>query len=228
MTNQEIEEQIKQLKELKKQNDAQSSESFDSKKLISGMTNITSKVLWAKEFSWLFNLRKLIIILLILGGIYGYGYWKGKINKPVNLVIDESVEFTIPVPNSSLALYKAKHSTQLQWININTGKTISTVKVSEIPQLKKLLKPYGLQFKPIGVLGGGIGESGASVEGGVGISFAKWFQLNADTFLTNRGLYLGASYKLDNFKLNNSSIGLGVGKGYKGDNRAILYYRWEF
>jgi hypothetical protein len=200
-------------------------EAFSGQKLTTGMLKINNGVLWAKDIASIFNLRKLIIIGVIIGIIFGYGYYKGKINKPVQLVIDEAVEFTIPVPNSNLALYHPKHSTELQWINLETGKVISIVKVKDIPELAKKLKSYGFVFEPIFVAGGSLGETGAGFEAGAGLSWFKWFKAKIDSFITNRGLYpLGFSYGIT----DNSGVGIGAGIGYKGDKRVILYYKWRF
>ena len=200
-------------------------EKFNLPKFTSGMLNVTSPVGWAKDIASLFSLRKLIIIGIIISAIWGYGYYKGKVNKPVQLVIDEAVEFTIPVPHSDLALYKAKHSTQLQWINTVTGKVISVVKVKDIPELAKKLRPYGFILEPIIVAGGSLGESGAGFEAGAGVSWFKWFKAKIDSFITSRGIYpAGVSYGLT----ENSGIGLGAGMGFKGDKRVILYYKWRF
>lgn len=199
-------------------------ECFDKTKAITGLTNITSKVLWMKDIASIFSLRKLIIIGVIIGVIWGYGYYKGKINKPVQLVISEEAEFTIPVPNSPLALHKDKNSTQLQWINLETGKIVGIVKVKDIPELKKLLKPYGFRFKPFATAGGSVGESKSGFEGGLGVDFFKWFKWNANAFITNLGGYLGVGYNItDNF-----DIMLGYGKGYSGDNRVGIFGKFKF
>lgn len=199
-------------------------ECFDPKKAVNGVVNIKNPVLWMKDIASIFNLRKLIIVGVILAVIWGYGYYKGKINKPVQLAISEEVEFTIPVPNSNLALYHAKHSSTLQWINLETGKVIGTVKVKDIPELKKLLKPYGFHFKPFVTAGGSLGNK-SGFEAGAGIDFFKWFKWNANIFATNLGTYLGAGYQItDNF-----DIMLGYGKGWKqGDNRVGIFGKWRF
>jgi hypothetical protein len=200
-------------------------EKFSLPKLTEGMFNVTSSVGWAKDIHSLFNLRKLIIIGVIISCIWGYGYYKGKVNKPVQLVIDEAVEFTIPVPHSDLALYKAKHSTELKWINTVTGKTIGKVMVKDIPELAKKLRPYGFILEPIAVVGGSLGETGAGFEVGAGISWFKYFKAKVESFITSRGFYpVGINYGLT----DNSGVGLGAGIGYKGDKRVILYYKWRF
>jgi hypothetical protein len=194
-------------------------EPFSLAKFVQGMTALKTGTGWAKDLHDLFNLRKLIIVGVILSCIWGYGYYKGKINKPVQLVISEEVEFTIPVPHSDLALYHPKHSTQLQWINTVTGKVISIVKVSEIPELAKKLHPYGFIFEPIAVIGAGAGTETAGFEGGIGVRYLKYFKWVADICLTNKGIYpFGVSYKLT----DNSAIGLSVGSGFKGNDIGLF------
>lgn len=200
------------------------SETFDTKKAVNGVVNIKSSVLWMKDIVSIFNLRKLIIVGVILGAIWGYGYWKGQTGQHVNLVISVESEFTIPVPNSVLALVKTKGSTELKWVNLETGKVVATVKVSDIPELKKILKPYGFRLKPFVTAGGSLGESKAGFEGGAGIDFFKWFKWNANAFVTNLGGYLGVGYNItDNFDLM-----IGMGKGWKGDNRVGLFGKFKF
>ena len=201
-----------------------STEQFSLLKFIHGMTNVNNPVSWAKDIHDLFNLRKLIIVGVIISAIMGYSYWKGQQSKPVQLIINEETEFAIPVPNSDLALFHPKNSTQLQWINATTGKVISIVKVKDIPELNKKLRPYGFRLKPFVIAGGSLGEKKSGFEAGAGIDFFKWFKNNLNAFLTNRGAYLGVGYQLtDNF-----DIMLGAGKGWKGDNRVGIFGKWKF
>ena len=202
----------------------QPTECFDTKKAVTGLTNLKNPVLWMKDIASIFNLRKLIIIGVIISVIWGYGYYKGKINKPVQLIISEEVEFTIPVPNNDLALYHPKHSTELQWINTVTGKVIGKVKVKDIPELKKLLKPYGFDLKLFAAVGGSLGEKKTGFEGGLGAEFFHWFKWNANALITNLGGYLGVGYKItDNF-----DVLLGAGKGWDGSNRVGLFGKFKF
>jgi hypothetical protein len=204
-------------------------EAFDSKKAVTGLVNIKNPVLWMKDIASIFNLRKIIIYLVIIGficgGVFGYGYWRGKIGKPVNLVISAESEFTIPVPNSVLALVKAKNSTELKWVNLETGKVIGTVKVSDIPELKKALKPYGLDIRPFLTAGGSIGATGVKGEVGIGMQWYKWFKFHVDSFITTVGIYpAGVSYRItDNF-----DVLAGYGFGYKGDQRIYLGGKMKF
>ena len=203
-------------------------ETFDAVKAVTGLTKINDPVLWMKDISSIFNLRKIMIYLAILGviatAIFGYGYYKGKINKPVQIAVNAEMEFTIPVPNSPLALHHGKNSTTLEWINLETGRVVATVKVKDIPELQKILKPYGFRFKPFVTVGGSLGEKKTGFEAGAGIDFFKWFKWNANAFITNLGGYLGVGYNItDNF-----DIMLGVGKGFSGDNRVGLFGKFKF
>jgi hypothetical protein len=199
-------------------------ECFDAKKAVTGVVSVSNPVLWMKDITSIFNLRKLIIVGVILSVIWGYGYYKGNTGKPVNLVISIESEFTIPVPNSVLALVKTKGSTELKWVNLETGRVVAIVKVKDIPELNKALKPYGFRLKPFVTVGGSLGESKAGFEAGAGIDFFKWFKWNANAFVTNLGGYLGVGYNItDNF-----DIMLGAGKGWKGDNRVGLFGKFKF
>lgn len=198
-------------------------EGFSTKKFLSGMLNIGSSVGWAKDIASIFNLRKLIIIGVIIGVIFGYGYYKGKINKPVKFNLNYESEMTIPVPNGAKAFHKPKNSSEAYWLMEDGSKRVIIVK--DIPELRKVLKPYGFIFEPILVGGGSLGEGGAGWDIGAGISWFKWFRAKVDSFITNRGFYpVGISYGLT----AHSGIGLGGGIGYKGDKRVILYYKWRF
>lgn len=201
-------------------------EPFSLAKFIGGMTTLKTGTGWAKDIHDLFNLRKLIIVGVILSVIWGYGYYKGKVNKPVQLIISEEVEFTIPVPNSDLALFHPKHTSELQWINTVTGKVIGKVKVKDIPELAKKLRPYGFQLKPFVTAGGSLGTGGAKAEAGAGLQWFKYFRWNLNSFLTNVGIYpLGIAYQItDNF-----DILAGAGLGYKdGDKRIYIGGKWKF
>lgn len=202
-------------------------EAFQWKKFFTGFGGLLNPVGWAKDIVGLLNTRKLAIYGIIIGVLMGWSFWKGQQGKPinVNLGYEEAVE--IKVPNSDLRLYKPTNSNKLYWIDKEGNKIPITV--ADIPALKKALKPISFEFNPIGVLGVGSGLKNTGAEGGIGISFLRYWKWHLETFLTNYGLYLGTSYKLELFGMKNSSIGIGVGKGYTaGDDRAIIYYRWEF
>jgi len=195
-------------------------EKFNVSKFVSGMTNVTSSTGWAKDIYSLFNLRKLIIVGVILSVIFGYGYWKGRTNAPVNLNL-QGKEVTIKLNEHYLKIEKSGDTKVLD----KDGKVLKVIKVKDIPELSKALRPYGFILEPVVVLGSGIGLNGIEGEAGLGLSWIKYFKYNLDSFLTNKGIYpLGISYKIT----DNSGAGLGVGKGWQGDNRIIMYYKWRF
>lgn len=195
-------------------------EKFSFSKLFSGMLNIVNPVAWAKDFQSIFNLRKLVIVGIILSVLYGFGFWKGGQGKPVYLDLQGKEEyiklnehFLHILPDGSMDVLHSDKKTVLKKVTIK-----------DVDGLKKALRPYGLQFKPIGVLGvGGGGTTGIKVEGGGGVSFAKWMDWQADAFITNQGAYLGTSYNLGKLKLYNTSVGVAGGRGWKGDTRILFY-----
>jgi len=227
--NEDVKSLDDQIKELKKKRKTLANntpkEKIDGKKLQTGLLNFWNPVLWLKDLTSILNIRKLIIYSLIIGSVFGYGYLKGIRNKPVHfdmrgkeahIALNEHVLHVLP---DGTAQVEEKDGTIL--------KRIST---KDIPQLRKALKPIGFQLDPIGIMGLGVGDkSGAQAEGGAGVSWFKFYNANLDTFLTNKGLYpIGVSYRLHKLGLHNSSIGIAGGKGFKGDTRGLLYFRWKF
>jgi len=197
---------------------------FDVSKLKKGLLSVSDKVLWAKDISQEFNIRKGIIfifkIIFILSIVYGVAYYRGRIDAPVKFDL-RGKEATIQLNEHFLKIEKdgtAKVVTK-------DGEVVKTIRVKDIPELRKALRPWGFQLEPMVVAGGGIGASGNGIEAGAGISWFKFYRWNLDSFLTNRGIYpIGTSYKIT----DNSGIGLGAGIGYEGDRRVILYYKWRF
>jgi len=53
---------------------------------------------------------------------------------------------------------------------------LKQVSAGDIPTLKDKLKPYGFQFEPIFVVGAGFGKRGVSPEGGIGVSYFRYFK----------------------------------------------------
>lgn len=227
-----VDTQIKKLQK-KRANLANNTlyEKFSWKKFQKGTFSILNPVEWIKSLKeiGLFDIRKLIIYALIIGSIYGYGYVKGIRNKPVHfdmrgkeahIALNEHVLHILPDGSAQ--------------VEEQDGTILKKIKVVDIPQLRKALRPIGFQLEPIGIMGMGMGkndenQSGIQGEGGAGISWFKFHNFNLDTFITTRGFYpLGTSYKLHKIGLKNSSIGIGGGKGFKGDTRGIFYYRWRF
>ena len=192
-------------------------EPFQLKKFLKGFAILDLK-LWAKSLTILY--RHLIIFALIFGAIYGYGWYRGRLGK--------SVTFNMEGKNAYIKLndhyLHIKPNGTADVVDKDKKTVLKEIKVSDIPSLRKALKPYGFIFKPIGVLGYGVGNNKRKFEVGAGVSFLKYFKWRLDSFLTNMGIYLGTSYKIT----NNSGLGLGIGKGYQGDNRILFYYKWNF
>jgi hypothetical protein len=196
-------------------------EAFQIKKFVRGFGGLLSPVGWAKDFIGLFNSRKLVIYILIISCIFAYGYWKGNQNTPIKVDIGYGKSAIVKLNGSFLHITE----TGEVWIEDKDGNKIKRISVKDIPSLKRKLAPIGLQFEPIGILGGGFGAKGISGELGAGVSWLRYWKWRLDSFITNRGIYpLGTSYKIT----DNSGVGIGVGKGWQGDNRVTVYYRWRF
>jgi hypothetical protein len=161
-----------------------------------------------------------IVLLIIAGLIYGWGWYQGTQGKPVQFDL-QGKEATIKLNEHYLRIEKDGTANVID----KDGKVLKVIKVKDIPELRKAIRPYGFKLEPIALVGGSIGEAGAGFEGGAGVSWFKFYKANLDSFLTSRGLYpLGVSYSIT----DNSGIGLGGGIGYKGDKRAELYYYFKF
>lgn len=196
-------------------------EVFEWKKFRQGEFNLLNPILWIKDIVSLFNLRKIIIFLLIAGTVYGYGIYKGKQGLPIKFNLDYEKEFSLKINDHFL--HKPKNSQNLEIID-SKGKKIKTICVKDLPELQRRLKPVGLMLQPIFVAGGSLGKDGLETEMGAGISWVKYYRMRLDSFLTQKGVYLGTSY---NITLN-SGCGGAIGKGYEGDSRVLFYYKWRF
>jgi len=201
-------------------------EQFKFYKLLQGMFGVSSATLWAKDITSIFSIRKIIIYLIILASIFGYGYFKGLQGKPVHVDIGYGKEAYIKLDGNFLHI-KTDGTMCLEDKN---GKVIKIITAKDMPGLNQILAPVALQFKPIGIIGYGMGTTGdAGLEAGVGFSFARIYKLALDAFITNMGIYGGCSYSLEGAGLKNSSIGVGVGHGWtKDDWRGLIYFKIAF
>jgi hypothetical protein len=196
------------------------SEKFSLSKFLSGIFNLGSAVDWAKDVSSIFNLRKICIVGVIVSVIYGFGWYQGKIGKEVLFDL-RGKSAMIKLNEHFLKIEKDGTAKVVD----KDGKVLKTIRVKDVDGLRQALRPYGFQLKPIGVIGGSVGGESSGFEGGLGVSWFKYFKWNLDSFLTNRGIYpLATSYQIT----DNSGIGLGVGCGYDSKKRVIVYYRWRF
>lgn len=203
---------------------------FSWSKFWNGVLNVINPVLWAKDLASIFSIRKLIIyavILLSIGGVFLYGYVKGQANKPVSMDIGYGKEAKIKVGNNYLHVYPDGSV----WTEDEKGNKIKRLTAKDVPTLKAILSPIGLQLKPIVVVGAGVntGLGNGKLEIGGGISYARLWKVNLDVFLTNIGAYAGASYSLEGIGLKNTNIGFGIGQGWKKkDIRGIGYISVRF
>ena len=182
-----------------------------------------SLVEWIKSIKEICDLRKLIIYGIAIALFFAYGYGKGQKGKPIKVDIGYGKEAIIEINKEGDNLYIDKKG--FVYIRDKKGNILKQVSAGDIPTLRAKLKHYGFQFKPIFVMGAGFGEDGIEPEGGVGISYFRYFKFRLEAFLTNKGVYpLAIAYKIT----DNSGAGLGAGKGWSGDNRVIFYYRFEF
>ena len=177
-------------------------EPVSGKKFLSGMFSFFNPVLWLKDISSLFNLRKIVIYLLIVAGIFIYGYVKGKSNLPVSVKLGYGKEAVIEINADKDYLHIDKNGNV--WVKDKDDNVLKQIKAKDIPTLKGYLAPYALQLKPIFVAGGSAGASGTGAEIGAGFSFARLWKMNLETFITSYpAVYLGTSYSIS----DNSGIG---------------------
>jgi hypothetical protein len=171
-----------------------------------------------KDISSIFNLRKLIIIGVIIGLIYGYGWYKG--HQGVQPILDWHGKEEMVALNDHY-LHILKDGT-MEILDSDKKTVLKKLTVKDFENLKKNSRPYGLMIEPIAVGGLGISNAGAGIEGGVGVRYAKFFKWVADICLTNAGFYpFGISYKLT----DNTALGLSVGTGFKKGERGF-FERW--
>ena len=205
-------------------------EFFSVSKFVSGMFGLFSPSDWGKDLASLFNIRKLLIFALIIGAIFGYGYWQGKINQNLLIDIGEYKDSYIKLLDDNV-LHIDENGTVT--IEDADGNVLKRLKSKDLDALKKQLKPFGFELSPIGVIGiGGSTDGSIDGEGGIGIRWFRAWRINFESFLTNKGIYpLGISYKLDGIGLKNSSFGIGAGTSYDNflqDKRLLAYFSIKF
>jgi len=201
---------------------------FVPAKFTNGMLGIADPIGWAKDITQLFNIRKLIVYAIIIGMIFAFGFWKGNQETPVKIDLGEGKECHIKLDGHYLHIAKDGSVT----VEDKDGKILKRISVKDIPELSKKLKPYGFQLKPILVAGCSMGTNGtAGGEIGAGVSFFKFFKAELDAFVTTHpAAYLGASYSLEDMGLENTSVGVAVGKSLSDfdDTRVMVYGKIKF
>jgi len=205
---------------------------FNKKKFIDGLTDIKSATDWAKDIVQLFNLRKIIIYIILTTLFAGFWYWRGFRNTEAIIDIGYEDEIIMNAPRNyqyfeNLAVHKNKNSNNWNWINSVSKEQYAKVLLKDVPQSAKL-RPYGFCSKLIGFYGVGSGLSYIGIEVGIGYRFVRLWSFRTEIIATNKGGYLSASYKVKRFIFENTYLNVGVGKGYKGDDRVILGINVEF
>jgi hypothetical protein len=194
-------------------------ESFNPKKLIEGIVSVVRGDLWGKTINQELSLRtwmiRLGIIGIILGVVWGYGYYRGQLGKPV--VIDwRGKEEFVRLNEHFLHIQK---DGSMQVLDKDKKTVLKDIKVKDLDNLRKYLRPYGFILEPVAVAGVGISNASAGLEGGIGLRYLKYFKWIADICITNKGFYpIGVSYKIT----DNSAIGASIGTGYAKGERGLF------
>jgi hypothetical protein len=195
-------------------------ENFSWKKLWTGIVSLRNPTLWAKEFSWLFNLRKLVIVGVIIGVVYGVGWFQGVQNKPVFFNM-QGKDAMIKLNEHYLRINK---NGSAQVLDKDMKTVLKDIKVKDIPGLRESLRPFGFRLKPFATVGGGIGEIKKGFEAGLGLDFFRYYRSNLNVWLTNLGGYVGVGYQIT----DNCDALVGIGKGYSGNNRVYGGIKFRF
>ncbi len=183
-------------------------ERFSIRKFIHGLDPL-NPIVWVKTLVHLF--RFLIITGIIVGLIFGVGYWRGKRNAPVQ----------VDMADTLIILEDAKG--ERHELKIESGTMTfdgRTVEVGDIPSLK----PYGIELHPKAIAG--ITSTGQAT-GGLGLEFAHFYRFNAELLALHKFLGIGLSYdlKLDSvIKIDNTSVGIGVGRDTELSESAVVIY----
>ncbi len=188
-------------------------ERFSIRKFLRGLDPL-NPIVWIKTLVHLF--RFVIITAIIFGLFLGIGYWHGKRSAPVQVNMADT-EIHLTDRDGKNHVLKIKDG-QIKF----DGKS---VKVKDIPSLK----PYGIELHPKAIAG--ITSSGTPTAG-VGLEVAHFYRFNLDLLPLYKFLGIGLSYdlRLDGpIKIDNTSLGLGVGHDFNYDEKAaIIYMAIEF
>ena len=164
------------------------------------------------------SIRTLALAAAIAGAVYGIGFWRGQVNKPVHFDL-QGKEATIKLNEHFLKIFSDGTAKVLD----KEGKVLKVISPKDIPELERELRPIGFEFKPVMVTGLGVGTS-LKYEAGLGVSVFKFNKFSLNAFITNGGGYVGPSYKLT----PNFDALVGIGKGYEMDTRVFAGGRWKF
>jgi len=176
-----------------------------------------SLINWKEDIKH-FKYKKIALYIIIALIIYGLAYAHGKYT---------TKDIKIPLGTNEIIHILKNKSVQFE---TKDGKILKIVSQDDVNVLKNELRPVTLQSKIIGIVGSNFSSGSGVVEGGLGISWLRAWQIELDTFLTNAGFYpIGVSYGLKKIHLPNSSIGIAIGKGFKNaETKALFYFKVNF
>jgi len=203
-------------------------EKFSIQKFVAGF-NLANPVVLSK---WLTSMiRTTIILTIIVGIIFGVGYYKGCHGKPIKIELKDGKEAYIKLDGHWLHIA----GTGNVYIEDENGKVIKQITAKDVKGLAEELKPFGFELRPFAALGVGASLDNVGAEGGIGVQWAHFYKLQFDSLITTGGFYpLGLSYSLRDIKMPNSSIGIAIGEGWsiieKGqrDDRVLIYGKVKF
>lgn len=204
-------------------------EKFDIKKA-KEVFNITDLVQWVKTFAITF--RVLILAGIILGIVYGVGYYQAIKKRPVvPLNIEQYLKEGKSVRIKLDGDYFEIDPKEGMRVTDANGKIKKIIKVEDIPVLDEAFNPIAWE-KPnlIGIYGLGFGST-AQTEYGAGIDMVRLWKAHLGVILTNSGAYLEANYPIKRIgfiNLNNTSLLGGTGYSYKGERQHIIGLKLRF
>jgi hypothetical protein len=175
--------------------------------------DLLDPVLWMKSVAFLF--RSVIIVGIVLGLIFGVGYWKGRKNAPVQV---NSPNFVAYVKDNEGKEHKIESRNGRLYFDDQI------IRAKDIPAIK----PYGVDLRPKLFIGGPAGK----LPIGIGAKVFHFYNFNFDVFYIPNVIGAGISYQLHLdkvIKVENTSVGIGLGQDLDKKEQAVVFYvGWEF
>jgi hypothetical protein len=157
------------------------------------------------------------LVILAFCCTYYWGVYKGNLSKPLNWQANYQDEIYFNIPNGSDVFWKPKNSNKAYWIDKSGKKRLVTQ--GDIKELTVKLKPWGLMLEPCYVATYGISNVASSVEGGIGLKYARFKRWNSGVSITSGGFFpLDLMYNLT----DNTAVGVGTGMGFKKGERKMF------
>lgn len=167
---------------------------------------------WAKILAPWVNWRNWVLGLFIFGIIYGYGYFRGQLGKPMSFKFNHKENIHLDIPEDAKEFDKPANSSIAYWIDKRGNKTI--VKQKDSKYISEKLRPYGFELEPFFCYGAAIGGDKVKQDVGVGVTWLRYRKARIANWLSNNGLWIGVDYSIT----KNLGVLIGVGKGYDGSS----------